>query len=245
MASIIEWYLRYDATFTVDPYNLSTSFIVGKDVKWQNGKIQMQINGNRVDLIAANPTKAGAKSAQILIDGQPPSNIPSCYTFTRPNIETTDTTSDWPWDIGSVIRVDHYAPLIEEDWVLTFTSMDPSDFFTFSLEGSATGFDGTGNSSEYFVSKSARVMIQPDYWFISEANVKVKPGFQIKWKSILMGTDTYIVPQVSDPTREYASTVVQGLANQIHTLEIMTNNLQDGELPISEIRVYRPPLGHW
>jgi hypothetical protein len=158
MASIIEWYLRYDSSFPVDPFGLATTYVIGKDIHWQNGTIQFQINGNRVDLIAANPTRPGTKTAKIFIDGKAPSTYPNCYTFTRPNFQTADTTSDWPWDIGSVVRVDKYVPLVEEDWTLTFTSINnaSADYFTFSLEGSVTGPDGTGNSNEYFVSKSGR-----------------------------------------------------------------------------------------
>jgi hypothetical protein len=59
-----------------------------------------------------------------------------------------------------------------------------------------------------------------------------------------MGTDIYTLPEVTDPTLEYATTVVQGLSNQFHQLQIITDP-QAGELPISEIRVYRPAWEHW
>jgi len=51
-----------------------------------------------------------------------------------------------------------------------------------------------------------------------------------------MFVDTYEAPEVKDPSRETAVTLVQGVSNSKHTLEII------GEAPIRAIRVYRPPV---
>ena len=53
---------------------------VGKDVAWQNGKLTLPFEGNRVDVVL----KPGdAAPAQVRIDGKKPSEIPELYTFTR------------------------------------------------------------------------------------------------------------------------------------------------------------------
>jgi hypothetical protein len=197
---------------------------VGKDVQWKGGKLVLEFEGNRVDAIAA---KAGAKkAAEVRIDGKKPSEFPECYRITRP--------SPGPWSPMFVSRVDHEKPLVLEDWTLKVASVQPDGkTFTFEVKGSATGEDGGGESAKPFVSKSGRVKIAPDAWFVPN---KVTAGYQSQWKVLPMFVDTYTAPEAADPSREAAVTLAQGLANTKHTLELT------GEAPIRAIRIYRPPV---
>jgi hypothetical protein len=55
-----------------------------------------------------------------------------------------------------------------------------------------------------------------------------------------MFTDTYESPKATDPAREYPVTLIQGIPNGRHTLELTF----DGPTPpdIAALRVYRPPV---
>ena len=113
----------------------------------------------------------------------------------------------------------------------------------FEVEGSITGPDGTGFSTEPFVSKSGRVAIDPGEWGVKRAydlrHQRTPNGFEVRWRVIPMFVDTYRSPRIADPSKEYAITVVQGLPNARHTLELVA---RDKTIPpVHSIRVYRPP----
>ena len=55
-----------------------------------------------------------------------------------------------------------------------------------------------------------------------------------------MFVDTYRAPVTSDTAKVYQTTLVQGISNDHHTLELIPNG--DGPVPIEAIQVYRPPL---
>jgi hypothetical protein len=55
-----------------------------------------------------------------------------------------------------------------------------------------------------------------------------------------MFTDTYRPEKIEDPAKEYATTVIQGITNSAHTLELISD---EPEPPIKAIRIYRPPFG--
>ena len=67
----------------------------------------------------------------------------------------------------------------------------------------------------------------------------VPVGFEVKWKCVPMFVATYEAPRIQDPTREYATTLVQGLCNGRHTLELKAED--GGAAPVRALRVYRPP----
>ena len=102
-----------------------------------------------------------------------------------------------------------------------------------------TGADGAGSSGEAFTSKSGRVKIEPGAWFHPN-NAKIPVGYEIKWKVLPMFVDSYQAPKVEDETKEYTTTLAQGLPNDKHTLEIAVDG--EGVAPIQAIRVYKPPV---
>jgi hypothetical protein len=122
-----------------------TTFIVGKDLSWTDGKLTLEFSGNRIDVIASESNDTG--SADCLIDGKKPSDFPELYAFTRP----TYVHDVWP----AIKRFSWEKPLIVEEW--TARVFDANDFakqFKFEVIGSKTGPDGTGVYNEEFVSKS-------------------------------------------------------------------------------------------
>lgn len=248
MSEIVKAYLvRRDDT-RIEPMNCDTvhTYVVGKDVKWKNGKLLLPFDGNRVDLIARdkNESKAdtrNAASADVRIDGRRPSDIPALYRFTR-----ALSTPGGKWPV--ILKLASANQPIAEDWTMDVIR-DPADpkQFTFRLSGSKTGPDGTGRSDTRFVSLSGRVVILPEDWNVeySLALPGIKPPpdkFTVRWNTVLDGQNTFTAPKVQnrmqDNSIENIVTVAQGLQNGRHTLE-MTG---DPETLLYAIRVYRPPF---
>jgi len=226
MAEIVKRYLVHKPALLTDEARSSVrTYDVGKDAAWQGNALKLEIEGNRVDLIAG-PGSSGP--ARIRIDGRPPSEHPECIAFTR----TSLSQSRWG---PALLRVSSEKPRQIEDWTLKILEADDSaERLKFTVSGSKTGPDGEGVSNERFVSTSGRVVIEPGDWWIKNirqiTKTPVPAGFEVTWKAVAMAADTF------DPSREDAVTVAQGLTNGKHTLELT------GPTAIRAIRVYRPPM---
>lgn len=248
MAELIKPHLRY---IKEQPEDLGKSMVMtyeaGKDVHWENGKLTIPFKGNRVDVVLDDHIEF---SSEILVDGKKPSQFPECYTITRPN-DYPDRNwaadgKDWPWEMGAVTKVTwNELPLIE-DWILRFTEVSEDvGYFRFEVYGSKTGFDGSGNNNEIFVSNSGRVVIEPQDWFIKEAHdftfaVSIPVGFEVKWTVKPMFVDTFNVYKKWSDSSNHIVTLVQGLQNGSHTLELISRNV--GNSPIKYVKVYKPTI---
>jgi hypothetical protein len=237
LASLIKPHLRYDPKFPTDLWkNLVRNYQIGTDMQWQNGKLVLDFEGNRIDAIAANSNSTA--SAKILIDGKKPSEYPELYTITRPS---NAIGVDWP----AIIQVSSEKPMLVEDWTAKITEINQdSSQFKFEVFGSKTGHDGSGTSDSKFVSNSGRVVIEARNWWLKtsqELSGKSTPkGFEIKWQVKPMFVDNYIAPKVDHPALESSTILAQNLTNSKHKLEIIAD--QNGTVPIQALRVYKPPL---
>ena len=235
MAECVKAYLRRDAAFDPAPAEQWVkTLVVGQDVQWQDGKLRLEFEGNRVEAIC----KAGsAAPASVRIDGKKPSELPELYGFTR---ALAKPGGKWP-PIAPITS--EKIPLLEE-WTMQ-VRRDPANakLFSFVLTGSKTGPAGEGRSDARFVSKSGRIVIAPEDWnveFALETLAGVKPAeFTVSWSVEPRFVDEFVSPGVKDPAVETTVTLAQGLANTRHTLEIAG----DAQTPIAALRVYRPPLG--
>ena len=97
------------------------------------GKLRLEFQGNRVDVIAAHTNLQNVGTARILIDGKPPSEFPSAYTITRPS------AGPGTW-FPAIRRISHVTPLLVENWTLRIDHMnaDATDF-DFDVAGSKNG----------------------------------------------------------------------------------------------------------
>ena len=82
--------------------------------------------------------------------------------------------------------------------------------------------------------------IDPAAWFRG-FNPPLPDGYTIRWKVLPMFTDTYRAAKIDDPAKENATTVVQGIANTKHTLEIIADDPANPPA-IASVRTYRPPV---
>lgn len=239
LGSLVKRQLRYNPQFANNSWKqLVQDYRVGKEVNWKDGKLVLEFEGNRVDVIAAQTTNGKSHQARILIDGKKPSQFPELYTITRPS---NTLGVDWP----AIIQVSWEKPLVVEDWTARITEINPdASQFKFEVVGSKTGFDGSGVSDRKFVSNSGRVVIEPTNWWLKNAydysHQATPKRFEIKWQVKPMFVDVYTTPTIEDSSKEYFSTLAQNLSNSKHTLEIIPD--KNGIVPIQAIRVYRPPL---
>tara|TARA_R110002049_G_scaffold57021_4_gene156857 strand:+ start:56636 stop:58213 length:1578 start_codon:yes stop_codon:yes gene_type:complete len=221
--------------FSGKPWEIVNNIPTGEGDK---STLKLSFYGNKVDIIKGQ-TPDGVKtgSARILIDGNPVTSENMVYTLTRPS------AGPGTW-FPAIRRVSHHKPLIAEDWTLKIEKVNAdSTIWFYSVTGSKTGYDGSGNSAESFVSNSGRVVIDAsDYMFSKiKAGFKVATpvGFEVHWSAVPLFKSTY---SVSGNSKEapYKTTLVQGLENGPHTLEIIPNG--DGAVPIEAFEIHRPPL---
>jgi hypothetical protein len=239
MAECVKAYLRYDPKLGPSPAeDWVKTFEVGKDVHWTGRTLRLTFEGVRVEVVCKG---GGTASAGVRIDGRKPSEFPELYGFTR---AVTHPEGKWPVKWPVIAPVGSEQPLRVEDWSLE-VAKDPANekLFTFALSGSKTGPDGEGRSDARFVSKSGRVVLEPDAWNVayatSLAGIKPVPEkFTVKWRVDPHFADEFVMPAKVDATTETTILLAQGLTNAKHTLEISG----DEATPIASIRVYRPPL---
>ena len=83
MAELVKAYLVRRNDEQVDPLHCDAvkTFVVGKDIRWESGKLSLPFEGNRVDVIlrqgGGTPGAASASTAS------GPSELPELYGFTR------------------------------------------------------------------------------------------------------------------------------------------------------------------
>jgi hypothetical protein len=239
IAELTGRHLRYNPALPRAPWEgLVRDYETGRDFRWVNGRLRLEFEGNRADAVAGWADPYTGAEAEVLVDGKHPSLLPELYHITRPS----DTSSvDWP----AVNRIGAQEPLLVEDWTLRILGVNADESrVQFEVRGSSTGPDGGGVSTQRFVSKSGRVVIEPQDWAMARAfELSHKPtplGFEVTWSVLPMFVDAYREARLEDRTREQSATLALGLANTRHTLELVSR----GPRPpvIRAIRVYRPPV---
>lgn len=239
MAEIITAQLRYRPELPDDGWkDRVKTYTVGPegDVTWKGGRLVLPFEGNRVELVCGEGG-ATAPPAAVRIDGKKPSAFPELYAHTR--AEMVSAHSPAP----PLLRVGAANPRVIETWTLRFTGPGPDrKGVTFKLSGSVTGDDGEGETGKRFLSKSGRVVIDPDDFFFGlghqqPADASARPVV-IRWSVVPLFADQFALPAARNPFGETVVTVAQGLPNGKHTLELTGTP----DTPLAAIRVYRPPL---
>ncbi len=239
MAECVKAYLRYDPKLGPAPAeDWVKTYEIAKEVKWADGKLRLDFDGSRVEVICKPGTAA---PASVRIDGRKPSEWPELYGFTR---AVTKPEGKWLVKWPVIAPIGSQKPLLIEDWTLAVTKDALDDkLFTFALTGSKAGPDGEGRSDARFVSKSGRVVIETNDWNVIYAltlgGINPLPEkFTAKWNVEPRFVDEFVSPGVKDPAIETTVTLAQGLPNVKHSLEISGNETT----PIAAIYVYRPAL---
>lgn len=255
MAQIVNDYFdAFPETVPSDPLAMVSTYEVGSgtpSLAWRDGRLVADFDGTRLDAVAAPGVALAAGAAKVLVDGKPPSQHAGAYAFSRPNYDgkLVDLPEPgWPWTAAThgPLRVDHAAALQAEDWLLRITSGTASGFH-FTVSGTVTGEDGEGDSTKPFRSRSGRVVIAPEDWFLTGINgtttfTELPANNQVTWRALALHTDVYPPHDLAPPAPELESTVtlVQGLPPGKHRIELIA---QAGDaVPLAALRVFRPPL---
>jgi len=217
----------------------SVAFADRRVMRKADGSVELTFDGNRV---AALSDGSGVGCADVLLDGRPVREFASMYVTTRPSALVS-----WM----PMIRHVDIAPGVQptaEDWTLTFLEGTGSHGrpIRYKVEGSRTGYDGEGWSTNDFRSASGRAVItaadfqtgiwQYDYFLKDGRNAAKdsRPGQKITWAVRPLFADPFGAAKTSG-----AQTVlVQNCANGRH---VLTLRPRDGaKLGISGFVVNRP-----
>lgn len=196
-----------------------------------DGSLTLRFTGNRVVAVSDGTGAADAK-ATVLLDGKPMDSVKELWAISRPSVGPAGI-----W-MPAVNNIAFEQPLVEEDWTLTCLpdSTPDGQKIHFRVQGSVTGEDGEGWSTERFVSRSQRAIIEPTDWRIAWTlmyrKATLPEGFQVTWRSYPLFAREY------EPNPAGARTLlVQGCANQAHTLTLVPAG---GALGISGFVVHAP-----
>lgn len=201
-----------------------------------DGRVTLRFTGNRVVAVANG---RGGCAVRVTLDGREPSEFPEMHYNTRPS----RIASPWMPAIGHVWS-DPKAKQVVQDWTYTFLEgTKPMTPIRFRVDGSVTGFEGEGWSTNAFRSASGRIIIprgQPNAWqyeyFVRDNKCGdwryAKPGQTLRWATRPLYADPY-EPQ-AEGTR---TTLVQNCANGPHELELSVGS---GDCGIAYFLVYEP-----
>lgn len=201
-----------------------------------NGTQSLKFEGSRVELLTS---QALAVWPLVKIDGQSPKDIDGCYQVTR----STPLTSvpDWP----AVRRITLLHDRTAADWTATITNISQDQkLVDFTVKETATGDEGSGNSSGKYVSKSGQLTIDGDDWMFQRGyelkHVPLQVPAEVHWSVQYICGGTPEVIERGNGMPEYRYVLGAGLANGGHTVELVSppNDLAAA----LEFRAYRPPL---
>lgn len=249
MAELVKPLFTFKSSFPDDPFGLLKVFRIDGDINFNSDTLILHFEGNRADLIYENNKVTEGDSMKIFLDGRSPSSFQGCYFITRPYNSKGDI---WPWKLPGMIRIQHTAPWIDEEWTCVFTYAEPPyTDFGFRITGSVTGMDGSGSSEHDFISRSGRVIIEKgdaenggDWNLNRSYNVLktiVKTGDTLKWKTYSIGADIIKPSPDKDRAGESRVIIFQGVPNTGHVLKIALSGKDTSA--ISAIKVYRPYWG--
>lgn len=227
MAELLKPYLApLPAKAGYDPYNDGR---VRTITPGTGNTVRLDFTGTRVDLV---PAIGEADPVSVRIDGKRPSEWAELYGLTR---VAAFPMSNWP----ILLKVGSQAPLVAENWSLRLQDI-PADGKScrFTLHGSVTGDEGEGMSTNRFVSKSGRIVLEPEDWNLAYCYAVFKralpAGHEVKWQAVLHGQDTLSAAAgaAAPAGVEGAITVAQGLPPGKHVLELSG--------PVQAVRSYSP-----
>lgn len=216
----------------VDPFDnarVRTVFVRDDGLQWTNGRLRLEFVGNRIDALSGPGRRLGCR---VLVDGMIPTDLPSGTGHGR--------SSGWPltpWWLA-LLHIGTQRPLEAEKWTLTVTRIDLSrpHEFEFDVGGSVTGPDGSGSTTNQFISNSGRVVIGPGDWDFQQLPFAVGVGTEVTWNSEVRAVSRY---DPGDTAPGTATTLSNDLPDGPHVLELIADD-PDEPPSLAALRVYHP-----
>jgi parallel beta-helix repeat protein len=211
----------------------------GRRTSTKGATLKLSFSGNRVDVLPLPCANPG--TARILVDGKAPAEFPELYTSSLPS------EGPYIW-MPAIRRVTLGAGLLPrlEEWTLTPFAVDiGKGTLSYRLAGSVTGPDGEGTQAADFTSASGRISFEKGdlniIWpCIYRKKDSLPDGYKVTWQVLPLFVDPWRPAANAEAQIASPVTLVKGLANGPHTLEISANG--DGEIPIEAFVVRQPPL---
>jgi hypothetical protein len=201
-----------------------------------NGAESVAFDGSRLELLTSKPLVTWPA---VTVDGKPTSEIDGCYLISRAS--TVGIVPDWPAVRRITLRHDHVA----EEWTATLTDLSPDEkTFSFAVQGSVTGADGSGKSTQDFISRSGGLEIDAQDWMVERAfmhtHTPLPMPFVVHWsvKDVCAGTPEVI--DLGNGAMQYRYVLVTGITNGPHSVEFRAP--YDNLVNAIEFRAYKPEL---
>jgi hypothetical protein len=200
------------------------------------GTETIKFDGSRLELLSSQPL---AVRPTVRIDGRSPEDIDGCYQVTRSS--PLASVPDWP----AVRRITLLHDRTAADWTATITNISPDQkSVDFTVKTSATGDEGSGNSSGKYVSNSGQLSIDGDDWMFERGyelkHIPLQVPAEVHWSvEYICGRKPEVIDRGNAMT-EYRYVLGAGLSNGSHTAELSSppNDLAAAV----ELRAYKPPL---
>ncbi len=204
--------------------------------KQSDGMETVKFDGSRLELLSSEPL---AVWPSVKIDERSPKDIDGCYQVTRSSPLTS--VPDWPAVRRITLLHDHTAA----DWTATITNISKDQkSVDFTVSASATGDEGSGDSSRKYVSKSGQLSIDGDDWMFERGyalkHIPLQVPAEVHWSvQYVCGGKPEVIDRGNGMT-EYRYVLGAGLSNGRHTAELLSppNDLADAV----EFRAYKPRL---
>ena len=117
MAECVKAYLRYDPQARpVAAEDWVKTYEVGKDVRWTDGKLRLEFEGNRVEVDLQTGAAPRPPPCALMAASRP--NLPELYGFTR---AVTQPEGKWLVKWPVIAPIGSQKPLLVEDWTLAVT----------------------------------------------------------------------------------------------------------------------------
>ena len=196
----------------------------------------VRFEGTRLEVVSDRPLTAWPA---ITVDGQSPENLDGCYQVSRAS--SVVTVPDWPALRRIILMHDHVA----ENWTAILFDFSPDQKeFTFAVQGSQTGPQGTGRSQETFVSNSHNLEIEPDDWMVERAwqhsKVALHSPFQVNWSvDYVCGGKPEVIDRGKGIT-EFRYVLATGLSDTWHSISLKDSAEDLGK--IDHLTAYKPRI---
>lgn len=265
MASLVESCLRRDRALDPSPAEAWVhTLTVGRDVSWSEaGELQLWFEGNRIDAVVA----AGGSPLLVSVDGVRPSSIPALYAFARAHAREG---GKWP----PIHNLSTELAAGEQRLLETFTievqqqstaepgtgQQQAAPRYDFAVRSDKTGPDGDGRSDVRFVSRSGRLVIDPQDWNVAYTFALAGKDPPPARFTIDLRVEPHFTDSVASVPGSTASprvvTLAQGLSSGRHSLlltrapggvaassgALSSEHDTRTRASLVALRVYRPPL---
>ncbi len=219
-------HLRRPAKFNYDP---TTRERTVTPAPAKDGAYRLTFSGNRIDLIGRRSPTGG--TVRVVVDDQPADQLDAfLMSYVQPGAKNAKEGK------GAVPR--DQAPhgitlgtaVVPQAWIIKMTS-DAGDF---TIAGSVTGADGSGNAFKPFTSKSGQIVIEPELWRRAERN-RTGDTFTFEVRRAGVGTVSFR----GAAGERFVVRLAQMLPPGEHRLELIPQG--DGEMRVDALHTFTPP----